>query len=690
MGSFRLLAVAGVLCLGLVLCLWRPAALERAALPFEDLKFSVRTLLGAEPRPDPSVVVVAIDEPSLKKLGRWPWPRDLIGALLARLREAELIGLDLVFPETADPREDEVLARSVAEAGNVVLGYVLREAPRGVGAEGARRGLEEYAYRSPALDSPVVGLPELEHAQANAAGIAAGALSGGFLNAEPDPDGLFRRYPIAYLHQGQALTPLAVQLVQYHLDRKAELVLDSGGVRSFALGGVRASGTPALPLNFVSPAEVRSVSAAAVLEGRVAPSFFRGKIALVGVTAAGIREVRPTPVDPAAPGVFLHYTAASNLLGNRLLRTSAAVDLALLVLACLLAGAGSLPSAPLQRIGVYCLALAAPYAAGLYCLLDHHVWVHDFSFLLPALFLSGLLEAVTSFRAGSQGNRLRVALSSSVSAEVLGELLAAPERAELGGALKEVSVLCAELRGLPALVERFSPAEVVRRLAQLEEPMARTVLANRGLVDGSVGPGMTALFNAPHDVADHPARACRAALDLVRSVRELNAAFAAEGLPEVSLGVGVCSGACVVGAVGGAARFRYAAAGDAVELASRLGGLCEAYGAALIVSEATKERLTEGFLVRRLDRLRVRGRRLPSSIFEVLEESERNRELALRYQEALELYFQRQFFAAATLFEELSAGHGDPPSALFAERCARYGQKPPPPDWDGVFTGTAD
>jgi adenylate cyclase len=214
-----------------------------------------------------------------------------------------------------------------------------------------------------------------------------------------------------------------------------------------------------------------------------------------------------------------------------------------------------------------------------------------------------------------------------------------------------------------------------------------------------MGDALMAFFGAPGRQPDHAERACRAALAMVRELGHVNARFRAAGLlppeaPGLGMGVGLNSGEVSVGNMGSEQVFDYTVLGDAVNLGSRLEGLTRRYGAGIVVSEPTRRAAGEGFFFRRLDRVRVKGKEEPVTIFELVAERppegaapegwEGLRERVERFEEGFAAYQERRFAAAAEIFAALAAEDGDGPSEVFLARCRAFEQQPPPADWDGV------
>ncbi|MHB8773282.1 MAG: adenylate/guanylate cyclase domain-containing protein [Syntrophales bacterium] len=253
-------------------------------------------------------------------------------------------------------------------------------------------------------------------------------------------------------------------------------------------------------------------------------------------------------------------------------------------------------------------------------------------------------------------------------------------------------MLFSDIRGFTSISERLTPEELVRLLNEYLTVMTDVVFRYDGLLDKYIGDAIMAVFGAPLDQSDHALRACRTALDMMAELRRLRTKWAAEGRPDVNIGVGINSGDMVVGNMGSQMRFDYTVMGDHVNLASRLEGTNKEYGTNIIISEFTYEMVKEELFCRELDAVRVKGKKLPVRIFELLGERKdaaRWSEFAVRFENGRAEYRAGRWDKAIAAFEAvLSLRPEDSPSRLYLERCRQLKTNPPPGEWDGVFTMT--
>jgi adenylate cyclase len=290
-----------------------------------------------------------------------------------------------------------------------------------------------------------------------------------------------------------------------------------------------------------------------------------------------------------------------------------------------------------------------------------------------------LSEAVTRMRDNLQS------FSHYVPVDIVRDLLQSGLVASPSGQRQVLSVLFCDVEGFTSYAEKVSPEVSVKTLTEYFEIFGRAIHNNGGVIDKFLGDGMMALFNAPSPLDHHPAEACRAALTARRGLAGLMP-LDGDFVPRVRVGIHTCE--ALVGNVGTAERFSYTAIGDGVNLCSRLEGLNKVYGTWIIASSATAQAAAGGgFLWRLLDRVAVVGREEPLAIYELMgfvtEVSADQQMISQKYQQALELYFCREFTRAASLYEALASI--DPPSRVMLQRIRAMEVIPPDLDWNGVF-----
>jgi adenylate cyclase len=689
-----------------------PGPLELADMKVLDFRHTVRGPVAA----GGAVVIVGVDEASLAEVGRWPWPRARLAALVDSLMAsgAAVVGFDVLFsqPEegldptelagavAANPREpagalvarlrehggDVRLADAFRRSGRVVLSHFFDfGAPPAADLEREVERTSELAVRTmkgaTLADAPLLG--HVKRAQVDIAYLTQAAAASGHINFLTDRDGIYRRAPLGIRVGERVSSAFPVEIARRYLgDAAATLTIAPKGVTALTIGARELPVDPAAQLwiGYLGPPNtVPQVAAAGVLAGRVPRAAIEGKIALVGFTAVGFDEIA-TPFAPVVPGVELQATVVDNILRGMSLRRpwwlEPAEALAIVLLG-LVVGLG------LWKLGAVAgmaaaLALAIALGWGTQRLFsDLHLAIGGV-YPLAALVFSALGASVYRwFGEEREKRKIRHAFRHYLNPEVTEMLAEAPERLRLGGERREITILFSDLRGFTTLSERLSPDALGKLLNEYLGAMTDIVLRGQGLLDKYMGDGLMAFWGAPVESPDGAARCCRAALDMVTALAALNRGWEQEGFAGLEMGVGINTGDAVIGNFGSTTRFNYTAVGDQVNLASRLEGLTKEYGATVIVAESTRQVLGDAFVWREIDRVRVKGREAAVVVYELLGITAEDAggvlaRRAVAYETALAAYRREDLDEAARVLDGLLSEHpGDRAAATFRARCAR-------------------
>jgi adenylate cyclase len=714
MGWLRFTSFRIALLLGVMLSLLRFHGCR--FLDLIDLRAQDYQLVERGARPGTSeVVIVAVDDASLEQLGRWPWSRALIAQLVDRLTHAgaAVIGFDIVQSEATSDHgldalrrrvagnaldqsagDDERLVQAVRASGRTVLGYFF-DFGRAAGADHAARITSYGIVQNSGGGGGETRVPLAETVKANLPALTDAARAVGYFNFFPDIDGSYRRAPLAIRFKDQIALPLSLAMLHVYRPQAALAIrFADDGVESVRCGteSIPVAEDGSLLINYRGPGHMfRYVSAADVLAGRVAPEVFRGKMVLVGVTATAVADVRVTPFDGTFPGVEIHANVLDNILRGDFIflpKWSIIIEIAVILLLTLLLGI-----LLHYARGVYG-ALAATSMFGGYLVANHHLFLAyglPLSLVYPLLAITlaygaiGLHQYVVEER---EKRKIRDAFGLYLSPSLARLVSEKPEMLALGGDKRELTVLFSDIRGFTTISEGLEPETLVELLNNFLGDMTDVIFAHDGMLDKYIGDAIMAVWGAPLPQGDHAARACRAALDMVGRLRTLDERYKSRGWPALEIGIGLNTGAMVVGNMGSARRLSYTVIGDNVNLASRLEGLNKLYGSQIIVSEATALEAGETVTTRELDLVRVKGKRLPVRIFEILGPgSERAAwaELVKRFAAGLAAYRESRWTDATSEFAAaLALRPDDGPTQLYLKRCAQMAAQPRAREWDGV------
>jgi adenylate cyclase len=354
---------------------------------------------------------------------------------------------------------------------------------------------------------------------------------------------------------------------------------------------------------------------------RLDPAIFKDKIVFVGLTASGLLDVFGTPVSTAEsgsmPGIQLHASMTDSILSNRFIRPASIASHTASVI--ITAAAIGLLAAflPFSAAAVASLGILGGWTVFTVMAFKNGQWLN----LVQPVAVGGLAlffgTAYQYFIEGREKRKVAKLFGRYVSRDVHAQLMANPELAELGGKRREMSVLFSDIRGFTSVTERGDPEELVRQLNEYFSRMVEIVFKHKGTVDKFVGDMVMALFAAPLDDPDHAEHAVQAAEEMVKVLGELNRDWAARGMAQLDIGIGVNSGDMIAGNIGSSSIMSYTVIGDNVNLGARLESLNKDYKTRIIISDATRARLTGQHDIAPLGDVIVKGKSKAVQIFEV-------------------------------------------------------------------------
>ena len=435
------------------------------------------------------------------------------------------------------------------------------------------------------------------------------------------------------------------------------------------------------------------VPATDVLHGRVPHDVLERKVVLVGTTAPGLLDLRATPVSETFAGVEIHANLIAGILDNAL-KENPAYTLGAEFLVLVLSGlvmALLLPALSPVRFAAATIALLiVVLAINFYAWQTENLVVPVAATLLMVLVMF-LFNMSYGFFVEARGKRQLAGLFGQyVPPELVDEMGDDPEAFSMEGESREMTVLFSDVRSFTTISEGLDPKQLAQLMNEFLTPMTHVIHDHRGTIDKYMGDAVMAFWGAPIRDPEHARNALLAGMGMIAKLEELQPQFRERGWPEIRIGVGINTGPMNVGNMGSEFRMAYTVLGDAVNLGSRLEGLTKGYGVQIIVNETTRETVPE-FAYRELDRVRVKGKDKPVTIYEpvgpieALDKTVRD-EIKL-YQEALKLYRAQNWDMAELQFLNLQQTAPERVLyQLYAARIGVYRENPPGENWDGVFT----
>lgn len=721
----RLLGL-GILAVFVALQIWNPLPLHALRLKTFDIYQQVKP---REQKGYP-VVIIDIDDKSLAEEGQWPWPRTRVADMVKEVTRLGGVAMafDILFsePDGASPAEfarrvggldeetkkkllampsnDRQLAltfkrKAVVLAQSGSLKTAEWKGPKKPPATGIATIGQDPSSRLLSYKGILRNIPILEY---NAAGR-------GMVSVLPDWDGIIRRVPLVQSADGKIRPSFSMEMLRLLTGSSAVGVkADAAGVNTVFVKGLKVAtdANAHIWVYFNKHDKNRYVSAVDVLEGRVPAARIKNKIVLVGTSASALFDLKSTPLDPVLPGVEIHAQVLESLLTKTQLKRpnfAPATELAVSVVA----GLFIIICAPIFG-ALTMLILGSGVAAALggasWWYFSNEGLLLDAVYPLATAFI--IFAAMMFFnymREEAQKQQIRGAFSQYLSPDLVAQLADTPEKLQLGGETRELTILFSDVRGFTSISETYKsdPQGLTKLINRLLTPLSNVIMGNRGTIDKYMGDNVMAFWNAPLDDEKHAENACISSLQMLEALNQLNRERAVEDqeagrdhLP-LHVGIGINTGECVVGNVGSDMRFDYSVLGDAVNLAARLEGQSKTYGVDTIIGDNTAKLVEGKFAVLELDAIRVKGKTEPETIYSIIGPADMIEDEAFKshlanHNELLGAYRAMDWKNTRSLIEKCREsckpfqleGLYD----LFEERLELFTANPPPADWDGVFT----
>jgi adenylate cyclase len=725
----RRFGYARLVCLALLIGL---AAL-RIADPGAIEELRVRTFdtfQAIEPRKKTArpVVIVDIDEKSLGKLGQWPWPRTRIADLIANLTKlgAVVIAFDIVFaePDRLNPDAAADNIRNLDEETRAKLralpsnDQLFADAMRGsrvvLGESGLPYVISEYDNALPVTGLAMLGeapqpfMLDFPGLLRNVHVLEQAAAGRGLFTIRPERDGIVRRVPMIMQTQGATMPSVSFEMLRVATGTDTIFIkTDKAGIKSVAVKGfeIPTDRNGQLWVHFAHYDPSLYVSAVDVLEGNVKPEMIARKLVLIGTSAVGLNDIKTTPVDPALPGVEVHAQVLESALTRAVLSQpnyGIAIEFCAAFLFGILVIAFAPLFGPISLVAVGALFASLLVGTSWYFYTQHRLLI-DFTYPLLSTTSIYLTLIFTSFvREQKQRRQIRSAFGQYLSPALVEQLAQAPEKLVLGGEEREMTIMFSDVRGFTTISESFKhdPQGLTKLMNRFLTPLTNAILARKGTIDKYMGDAIMAFWNAPLDDKEHQLNACEAALDMLEridglnEVRQLEAKEGGHPYIPINVGVGLNTGACVVGNMGSDLRFDYSVLGDSVNLASRLEGQSKEYGFPIIVGSKTALAVKDKFAILELDFIMVKGKKEPEVIYAIAgredtAQSGRFQRLRNLTIEMLACYRSRDWEGALAAIERGrrtdDAGALELLYNLYEARILGYRKNPPPEDWNGAF-----
>ncbi len=636
-----------------------------------DQLFRLRHEIKPEPVPS-NLVIVAIDEPSMQAFDTaWPWPRAIHGELIRVLHSqgAAVIGFDILFSEQSNAESDQYFAQTISEINNIVLAETHESIETSSGVhETWIRPLELFLKAG--ASSAIVSLPlEIDGAVRRA----------------------FNSFKIGI--QDELLTSFGHHIFQIYNQYNNFDRLESSKL------------SPDEPtwINYLGPVRtIPTVSYYQALEpDKFLPQgFFKDKIILVGFSLKATGELKqvdsykyPFVADSGLmPGVEIHANIIDTLLRDRTVQIVKG-ESEYLIFAFMFVISSIVLFHFSHILGVLILSILF----FTYWLISIFAFI-EFALVLPtvtvliSLFAFIIMDKVYQIVVVDKQKRfISKAFKNYVPPAVVEQLIDDPDRLKLSGEYYETTVVFTDLVGFTSIAERMEPMRLRKLLTQYFTEMVNVMLANNGTLDKFIGDAMMCFFGVPIETPEHHLQAARTAWGMQRGLDILNDEWSKFNLPKLGMRIGVNTGKVVAGNMGTDTLFNYTIMGDCVNLGARLESANKFYGTQIMVGETTYPHIKHEFELRKLDKVKVKGKDKSVKLYEMLGPvgtvDQEMLEIRDAYETALEKYINGDFQSAAELFQAL-VNRNDSPAIVMLERCHSLIESPPDA-WNGVYAWTS-
>lgn len=655
-----------------------PYLVEATRLKFYDY------LMLSEQKKSEQIVLINIGEKAIEKYGQYPFPRKVYADINAEVygRGAALVGSTILFPEPDRMGTDRVLADSLKQYP-VVLSQIASDDCKQTDKQNPRpAGIAVIGD-----GQPTEFLPRYPCVLGNIPSLQASAVGVGITSTLPEADGVVRRVPLLSQSSGEYYPSFAVEMLRVAAgDSSYQAKINQTGVEALRVPSFETIKTDEYGRVFINP----NYQFQSYEIGAGPLPDLSGKIAIVGVTAAGLSNPVATPSGAQYPHQ-LQASILETLINGDSVSIPNWVPLAdlggflLLFLALVVISR-------FKFSYVYIAALVAAYIYLPVYLFGTYGIILDISFnVIATLLIYVHIYTVKFISEYLQKQQIKKQFGTYLSPDMVEKLQKNPELLKLGGESRELSIMFTDVRGFTTISEHYG--EDVQGLTKIMNrymtAMTKRIIDNKGTLDKYIGDAQMAFWNAPLDDPDHAKNAVRTAMDMLKDLEAFNAEIEKEGIPAFGMGLGINTATVVVGNMGSDQRFDYTCLGDGVNLASRLEGQSKPYGVKLVVGPITANMVGDVYQTVELDLIAVKGKTEPARIFTVLEKKDSAAEKA--HNLFLGHYRAGRWDRALSMVHEMGPLWGGELAAYYKMMEQRiYDLKTDEPvNWDGVYRATS-
>ncbi|MDA3860158.1 MAG: adenylate/guanylate cyclase domain-containing protein [Melioribacteraceae bacterium] len=693
-----------------------------------DLKFEL-SITGSEKKKIKDIVIIDLDEKSIQKLGRYSsWPMAYYGEVVKYLSEggAKAIAFDMFFTE-ADSLSDEIVdyyTNDVSKKLNLDKAKIY-DVIKSLNTEdifaqalwnsqittlGAfdnyfRDDLNKIKLPPNMLQTPISSfsqlpkLIEITNPNLPIKSLSDNAHRIGFAHISPDGDGTTRHYEPLFIYDSLLVANFSFQLVLdaleidsiYFRDNFCDLY--SKGIIAIEIPIDKEGRTY---LNYSGRKKTfRYISFSDIIQKRIPPKYFKDKIIFVGSSAIGLHDLKTIPIDRNYPGVELHATFVQNALQNEFINPiDNRVQILGLMLLVLISFYLFSRFNITWTVVLYPIVLLLTFI-GDYLLFSTFKVLINFGFVIYFATTSFIAIVLYRYKTELQERmKVKKTFGHYLPASIINEMLNNPDKLKLGGEYKNVTALFTDIKGFTSISENVEPGVLTKFLKEYMTELTSSVFKNEGMLDKYIGDAIVALFGVPMELENHAQKACIAAIEMRKKSHKTAKKFSnVKAFDGLITRIGINTGDMITGNMGSEQLFDYTGIGDNMNLAARLEALNKYYNSEILISESTKNELSDEFIYRELDNVAVKGKDKGVRVFELVnlisnmksKNVEKLKSQFAEYNVIIKLYYSGNWKLALTKLDEYSAQFDTDKVAIALQERLKSFELNPPQNWNGVF-----
>ena len=690
----------------------------------EAIPYDVRLKLSTPKTANdiPPIIIVDIDEISLKQQGRWPWSRKKLSNLIEKissnspavitldivlseketnpitLLDQELLSINKAIPSWISSLKNELDADTIfsktVKDKEVVLGFPFHN---NLMTQSGKLPKTSVSSDTKNIDS--LTAINMRGYTANLNKFTDNVAGSGFFSISPDRDGNVRRAPIIAIYHDQMYPSLALEtariyLLEENIKVNTETIGKARTITSVSLGKSQiptdAQGQILIPY-LGKQGHFQYISAHEILSTTTTFPELENAIVFIGTSAQGLTDLRPTPLQASFPGVEIQANILHGILNPKLIAyspdwTEGATILWLIILCILMICIFPLLQ-PIQLVFSGLSLLILSFSLNYWLWSSQQINLPIVLSLLLIMAISSVFVIYDLFIESKGRKRIQAMFGQYVPEGHINKLIDNPKQISNFGLRREMTVLFSDLRNFTSLSEPLTTKELKTFLNQYLTPITKIIFDHSGTIDKYVGDMVMAFWGAPIKDPLHAQNAVKSALNMQKMINHLQDDFKKMGIEKVEAGTGIHTGVMNVGDMGSDYRRAYTVLGDAVNLGSRLESLTKFYDVKILVSENTMSQCPD-IVFRYIDYVRVKGKQNAIKIYEPLalnnELTKLQKEHLLVHEESQIAYLQGNWEKASKLFQQQLDATQQGIYRLYLERINEFNGIPPT-DWDTIY-----